>query len=455
MIDVWKSIYCGTPPWRFVESNAIGGKKSREIASLNAAKVLCAEMASLCFGEKCDIRISDSGLDDFVKEVLADNGFVFNFTHLLEEMFALGGAVIKPRIEGKKIRLDYVSADCFFPISWDNEKITNAAFVNTFVRDCECYSLIEKHLQDGKNYIVSNKVFEGRITFDYNGEVIGGGEVPLREFFPELASEVKIKGLKKPLFAYFRPNAANNKNDSPCGISIFANAVPTIKALDICFDSFVREFVLGKRRIIVPAAAVRTVTDINGITERYFDANDEVFQAFAFDDAKEMKIFDNSVELRVDEHVQALNALLSLLALQVGVSNGAFSFNVTQGMMFGARGAKTATEVISDNAKTFRTVKTHQNALVESLKSLVCTIVDFGRLYGLVSGGEFDVFVRFDDGIVEDKQTNIENMLKLSQSGLLSKYSALIKFLDYSPEEALSELEKINQEIKRGEVNGR
>ena len=92
------------------------------------------------------------------------------------------------------------------------------------------------------------------------------------------------------------------------------------------FDSLSREFVLGKKRIIVPAYAVRGEWDAAGNKKHYFDVNDEVFQAMSTSDAEELKITDNTGELRVTEHVQALGELLDLLCMQAGLSEGALSF---------------------------------------------------------------------------------------------------------------------------------
>src|SRR5690606_21602688 len=103
--------------------------------------------------------------------------------------------------------------------------------------------------------------------------------------------------------------------------SIFANALDTLKALDIAFDSFISEFRLGKKRIIVPETAIKTVVDPNdGCVKRYFDPSDEVYQAFHFDTVDNQKIIDNSVELRVEEHIAGINALLEILAMQLGFS---------------------------------------------------------------------------------------------------------------------------------------
>lgn len=68
------------------------------------------------------------------------------------------------------------------------------------------------------------------------------------------------------------------------------------------------------------------------------------YVALKCDEEKDLKITDNTVELRVDEHVKAINALLNILCFQVGLSPGSFSFDANEGI-------KTATEVISQDRK--------------------------------------------------------------------------------------------------------
>ena len=116
--------------------------------------------------------------------------------------------------------------------------------------------------------------------------------------------------MQRSLFSYYRTNIANNLDDnSPLGVSIYANALSTLKALDVCFDSFVREFTLGKKRIIVPSSAIRYVNNPDtGQRCRYFDADDEVYEAMDTDDLESLQIKDNTVELRVEEHEAAINA---------------------------------------------------------------------------------------------------------------------------------------------------
>jgi len=158
------------------------------------------------------------------------------------------------------------------------------------------------------------------------------------------------------------------------------------------------------------------------------------------------------VELRVEEHVAALNALLSILCLQIGFSANTFSFDEHQG------GIKTATEVVSENSKTYKTVRTVQNQLRPMLEHMVQNIIDVAILYGMewegqsverLAAGGWEVKVTFDDGVTQDRQTNLNEGVMLVGAGLLSKYKFLTdrKFgQGLTEKEALAELERIRAE---------
>jgi A118 family predicted phage portal protein len=213
--------------------------------------------------------------------------------------------------------------------------------------------------------------------------------------------------------------------------------------------------VLGKKRIIAPARAMKQSAGVNnGRPDRYFDADDEVWEALATDNPEDLKIYDNSVDLRVEPHITGINGDLSILCAQIGFDPGTLSFDATKGL-------KTATEVISENSKTFGTVKAHENLLKDALEDMVHAIFDLAVRYeltwqgqkieSLIAGG-YDVSVTFDDSIIEDKNAEINRGVSLVGAGLLSKRKFMTDMLGYTPEDADKELEQISQEQKTNSV---
>lgn len=434
-IDIWKALYKGYyEHFHKLRYKTIDGWKTRKMDTLQMAKIVSSEMAGLVFNEKCEISISDENLSDFIDEVFEDNKFYKEFQDYIEYMFAYGGLIIKPYVKDGKVMLSFVTADCFIPISWHNDTISEGVFPSEYQKRNKKYTHLEWHLWEGSTYLIRNELYES------NGSELGV-KVPLSTLFENLAEEVRIDGLKKSIFTYIKPNTANNiDTQSPLGISIYANALDTMKALDTAFDSFNREFRLGKKRIVVPAHMVKTVVNPQtGEMYRYFDSSDETYEAFNSGNMDKDEIKDISVELRVEEHISAINALLNLFAMQTGFSAGTFSFD--------GKSVKTATEVVSENSKTFKSKKSHEIIIEEGIKELIDSIIAVSQLYGLYNGpNEYEVSVAFDDSIVEDQGAEINKQIQLVSNGLTSKKRAIMKIHKMTEEEAEQLLQEIREE---------
>lgn len=470
-IFIWKYLYRGYyKPWHRISAPTVkDALHERDLERMDTAKAICAELAGLIWNEQCEISVSqetgkDQLLDEFVHDVLMKNGFWTKMQEHIEQVLALGGGAIKVWYEEKRdgegnvipnsgnIRLGFCMADQFVPTAWDNTQVTDGVFISRQAKDGYYYTRLEWHKWDGLTYWISNEAYRSEYKQNSAKEPqdILGFRYPLSAVYPFLDEQTPLQGLSTSLFAYYRPAIANNlDDDSPLGVSIYANALSTLKALDICYDSFVQEFRLGRKRIIVPAQCLRTVQDpVTKESRRFFDATDEAYVALKSDDTDALKIQDNTVSLRVGEHEQAINALLSILCLQVGFSAGTFTFDRAQGL-------KTATEVISENSKTYKTIKGNQLQVKNAITQVIDAIVQVASLYDVHWNGTsirtlsalgWETKVVFDDSILQDRQTNINEGILLANNGLMSKKRFLMEKLGYTEEEAAQELEEIKQE---------
>lgn len=477
----WKCLYKGLyEPWHVIAAPTISDPRAkRNMAYLNLSKAVCSELAGMVWTDQTEVTVSTNGielgendvdpLEAFVAETLEENNFGVATLELIEKAAALGGASFKVWREAKhdsegkeipdtgRLKIGYAMADQFVPTAWDNAEITEGVFISRTAKGGYYYTRLEWHRWDGLTYTITNQLYRAPMFRNNNPKEpqdILGMRVPLAEIYPLLDEETTVEGVEKSLFSYFRTPTANNIDDnSPLGVSIYANAMETLHALDITFDSFVREFRLGKKRIIVPARMIKTVIDPQtGEQRRYFDATDETYEALSTDDPDSLKIQDNSVELRVEEHVAAMNAFLNIFCLQIGLSAGTFSFDAKSGL-------KTATEVVSENSKTYKTVKNFQNMLRPAIVRLVGNIIAVASLYDMttpdgqsikeLAARGYSVNIAMDDGITQDRQTNINEGMALVGAGLLSKKTFLTdrKYGQcLTPEAADKELEQIAAE---------
>lgn len=473
---VYKGFYS---VWHLIPAPTIENPRAkRNMFYLNLSKAVCAELAGMVWTDQTDVTVTTDGftpteanpddpLQKFVDKVLKKNNFQRKMLECVEQAAALGGEALKVWADFKRdengnaipdsirLKIGYCQADQFVPISWDNANVSEGVFISRQARGGYYYTRLEFHKWDGATYVITNELYRSDMYKMGSTEPqdILGVRIPLDTIFPMMDEETTIQGIEASLFSYFRTPCANNVDDnSPLGVSIYANAMETLHALDICFDSFVREFRLGKKRIIVPARMIKNVVDpLTGEQRRFFDATDETYEALSTDDPDSLKIQDNSVELRVEEHVAAMNAFLNIFCLQIGLSAGTFSFDAKGGL-------KTATEVVSENSKTYKTVKNFQNMLSPAVEHLVRNIIDLGALYDMDIDGikiaalrdrGYDVAIGMDDGITQDRQTNINEGITLVGAGLMSKKTFLTdpKYGQNLTEEAAdAELERIASE---------
>lgn len=318
------------------------------------------------------------------------------------------------------VKLDFVTADSFFPTSWDSRGINGAAFVSRVTRDGRGYILAQTQQYGGGDYVIENRLYKD-----------SGAKADMAEIMPGLAERSVISGLDRPLFVYFRAGAGSRTDCPPLGASVFAGAEDTLRALDTVFDSMEREFVLGRKRIIVPYYAVRGEYDEKGDIKRYFDVNDEVFQAMSTSDTEELKITDNTAALRVTEHTEAISELLDLLCMQAGLSDGALSYS--------GGTIRTAAEVVSRSSRTYRTQAFYRRLISQGLSEMVGSICAVGKMAGLLSDGACEsASAMYGDGAAEDDGTRVDRALKLYASGVISRARALSQIYGVSLEEAKS-----------------
>jgi len=433
-MDRWQDIYEGRPKWREVKRAGLNRGTVRQMNMLNTAKILCDEFSHKCFAEQVDITCGSEVYDTFIRDFLCREGFWKNIPRLLSSAFAQGGCVLREYIERGRVRLSFVEGRQFYPLKWDNRDITEGIFGTVSAKGKYYYTLFEKHSVKDDDILVECFLFR---SSDPNAP---GDRVPLSVLYPDMADTFTY-AMDTPLFQYFKTDFPSNiPTELPLGISCFANCEDTLKALDVAFDSFAREFVLGKKRIIVPSSCIRTVVNPEtGKTERYFDADDEVYQALKCDEDKDLKITDNTVTLRIQEHVDGINALLNILCFQVGLSPGSLSFDK-------AGGVKTATEVVSEENKTAVTIRCQKNLLVEFIEEMCRAVLRLAMITGEVPNGDLEVTVAFKDSVVIDDNTLIANNISLVTAGLKSKISAIMEVMKCDEEAARRELERINAE---------
>ncbi len=377
-------------------------------------------MADLLLNERVKITIGDATTDAFVQDVLRQNNFMTKGNEYQERKAAKGTVAYVPYLADAEVddqghilngtvKINYLEAPNIFPLSWENGKVTECAFVFTKTCRRKKYAQIQFHRLEDGFYVIENTVVECTTGA---GRELTKEEWSQLPVFSGLAERIET-GSDKPQFVVDRLNIVNNADEddsNPMGVALFANAVDTLRKIDLTYDSYANEFDLGRKRIFV---APELLDDKYG--NPTFDTSDTVFYRLPEDYLKDTNeaIKEVNMELRVDAHSKAIDDDLNYLSVKCGFG--------TQRYRFVNGSAQTATQVISENSDMYRSVQKHELILDEVLKELIRIIIRLGiasRVAGL--NEDTDITIDFDDSIIEDKQTERNEDRKDVSMGVMS-----------------------------------
>lgn len=424
-IDEWLEWYKG-----YVEKfhkykifNGVTTTSSTRYA-MGMAKKVCEDWANLLLNEK--VVIDAGNYTNRLNEILTANNFLVRANQLIELTFALGTGAFVEYLSGEDVVIDYIRAEMIYPLSWDNGDITECAFGSTRVIDGKETVYLQIHrlgnVDDGEKpeeYYIENKYIDAK-----DGKEMG---------IPDSIEALISTGSTTPLFQIITPNICNNIDlDSPLGISVFANCIDQLKGCDLIYDSYMNEFVLGRKRILVPISAAKMQMQQDGVTTPTFDPDDTVYYQLPGDRQSDLKLTEVDMSIRAAEHELGIQRSLDILSLKTGMGTGRYQFD--------SSGVKTATEVISDKSDLYQ--NRQKNAIVINAAILnMVSVVAF-----LDQEVSVEATVDFDDSIIEDTNTIIDKNIKLVNGGLRSKIKAIMEINKCSEKEAEKELHRIAED---------
>lgn len=440
-VDVWQSWYEGKVK-KFHSYRVYNGSKFVRMSrySVGMGKKVCEDWANLLMNEKVHITLEGKKEQEFFDGVCADNNWTVKANETQEKKAAVGTAAYVFTVtdvpvdeengdivgNGGKIKIDYCSGNSIIPLSWDNGIINECAFAVEKVVKGDTYVYMQvHHFGENGNYDIDN------FLYLKNNENLSDVELSDVEGFENIPKTIHT-GSNKRQFVIDRLNIANNTSaNNPLGVSVFANAIDQLKAVDIVYDSYINEFNLGKKRIMVKPSAMK---NLDG--DPAFDTNDVVFYIMPEDSQDDSMIHEINMSLRTTEFNTGMQDALNMLSAKCGFGENHYKFN--QGSI------ATATQVVSENSTLFRTIKKHEIILEDVLKEVARIILRLGNIYlGKSLNEDVEISVDFDDSIVEDKAADFERDARLLSMGIMGQVEFRMKWMnedEKTAEEAIQEL---------------
>ncbi len=399
-INRWAAMYEGDMRGRLNLPAAIASEAARLATVELKSSVTGSERADFLNGEYVEV--------------------IDKIRNITEYAAAKGGVVLKPYVDGGKIKVGFVQAENFIPTSYDSSQcIDGAAFLDRRFKDGKVYTRIEHHgFADGK-YTVCNYVFES-----YTASELGWQINPAKtDFWREISPQVVMEGVKKPLFAYFKMPMANiEDSSSPLGTSIYAKCTELIEDAEKQYDRLLWEFKSGERALYVDTNAVKR--DENG---REILPDERLYKLLNTDDS----LFkDWTPTLREQNIINGLNEILRKIEFNSGLAYGTLSNVQTTD--------KTAEEIRASKQRSYATVCDMQKSLQNALCDLADCMNTLADLYELAPSGAYSVSFEFDDSIAADRKAEFTEKLQLISAGIMAPWEFRMWYFGEDEEKAKS-----------------
>lgn len=437
----WKSWYQGNVKGfhNYTVQNGERQVKCRRY-SLGMGKKLCEDWANLLMNEKVQITLEGQKEQDFIDLVLTENNFTVKANEMQEMKSALGTVAYVPRVIGQEISesgdivpgnasgivLDYVTIENIYPLSWQNGYISECAFSSEVTRGGKDYLYLQIHRrEDNGNYVIENRIYR------YDNEQLADEQLVNVKGFENIPPVVHT-GNDKRQFVIDRPNIANNINYLlPTGIAIYANAIDVLQGVDIAYDSYVNEFKLGKKRIMVKPSAAQYLDGTPA-----FDPDDVVFYVMPEDTEDGAVVTPIDMTLRTAEHNTGIQDQLNILSSKCGFGETYYRFD--------GGSVATATQVISENSTMFRTIKKMEIVLEQALVELCRILLRLGNTSMNAGLNEdVEISIDFDDSIIEDKQTDFSRDMQLLSAGIMNDWEFRMRWMNEDEATAKAALPKM------------
>lgn len=415
MIDVWNRWYEGDVKdfHHYTVYNGLADVECKRY-SVGMGKKVCEDWADLLMNEKVQITLEGQKEQAFVDDVFDNNNFWVKINEYQERKAATGTVAYIPAtenmiveqgtgniVDGGQLHINFCSAPSIHPLSWNNGIIRECAFTSEKTVDDKQYTYVQIHRLENGTYNIENRLF------------LAGEEVSLasvRGF--ENVPEVIHTGSDKPQFVIDRLNITNSDEDNPLGIAVFAHAIDQLKAVDIVYDTYVNEFILGKKRIVVQPSATGTLDG-----RPVFDKRETIYYVLP-EDVKDGNILQQvDMSLRTEEFNTGMQDMLNVLSSKCGFGENHYKYE--QGNI------STATQVISENSSMFRTIKKHEIILESALKELCRILLRMGNQYmGMNLDEDVEISIDFDDSIIENREQNEARIYQMLSAGLMKAEEA-------------------------------
>lgn len=364
-----------------------------ELNRLNFGKRCCSDDANLC--EVLEINAGDGEQADFVNDALGKSEFNTQYRKQLEKTSADGTTACYIRldnatfmdngsVQGGNIKLNYVEADAFMPLTVENDIVTEAAFSGSALsKGKKQTTLVLFTLSENGMYTAETHIFDDK-----------GNEIKDMETIVQL-------GDVKP-FAVMRNAEVNNLDDmTGYGLPKLWDAIPALKVVDLCYNVLFSD--LDKAEKIILVNELLCEFDENGkpkmtpeqkklfvlVGEKLPDPQDKAL------------IQEYNPEIRIEQVTKSFELALSLLSMSFGYGTKKYSFENGK--------ITTATEYVGERQDQMQELNRQRQEAIRYIQDICRAVMWFANTFQAKAFNlEQEILVDFDDSYITDREAELE-----------------------------------------------
>lgn len=406
-IELWSRMYRGEAPWngKRILSSGIAGAIAAEVAKLITIEFRASADGSELIAAQLERRLSPS------------------IRRFSEYGLAKGSLIIKPVVTGNGITTQFIQADRFFPISYDNNgETTGCVLVDQLRREKKIYTRLEIHtIRDGV-LTVENRAY----CSTTDGALGTRCALESVDVWTGYSESESFTGINKLPFGMFKCPIANQLGESPLGASVFSRAVEHIMEADKRYSDICWEYEAKQAAIHVAESMLK----YDKANDSYImpDGSDRLYRAIQYNTGANDKPFIDvySPEIRSSAYFDGFNAQLRMIEFDCSLAYGTISDPNTVD--------KTATEIEASKQRSYTLVSDCQAAMETALRDWADGALFWLRLYGLERSSSVKLSIDWGDSILANPQEERKQDIQDVSLGAMSLLEYRMKW--YSEDEA-------------------
>lgn len=429
-------------------------KKPKAIKRINCNLQACKEFASLMFNEDIDFKIDLSGSDNkYTKEVDYLNNF-YNKKNLwsrLENCIidilgtgCVGVVANYDRLWGTQIT--FYDGSSVIPITIIDDEIKECVFVGQDVID------------NTISYLSVHRIEWGEET-ELIGEQLLKSVKPIGYIIDNLAikegkiiEEKSIRNIRSTerLFAIFKPfNRNSQKYSTAFGVPIWLDFQDIAENIDDTFHISTKDLKITQAVLLASMSLFKDVDDKIEPPAWWSEFANIIMvgdPSKYSPDGKSNEVLQlESLPSKISEYVQHISGLLKMYSNGVGLGS--------EGLTINKLSTPTATQVISDNAQKFNSLKKHFSQLKDEISVLNKAILFLANLNERQSFEIVPITFNTQDNVITDDETKRQIGLEEVNAGVRSIYDYETNCRGLSGNELIKELERLGLDSEGNKTN--